>query len=176
MTKDKTLTDKMLESRIIFLSGPITSDLANAVIMNLLSLDAESHDDIYLYINSPGGSVPDGLAIIDTMNYIKSDVVTIAIGTAASMASVILSAGTRGKRKALPNASILLHQVMGGVQGQATEIEITYRHINDIKKKLNKILSDNTKQNITKIEQDTDRDFWLDAYDAKNYGLVDTII
>ena len=176
MTKDRTLTDKMLESRIIFLSGPITSDLANVVIMNLLSLDAESHDDIYLYINSPGGSVPDGLAIIDTMNYIKSDVVTIAIGTAASMASVILSAGTRGKRKALPNASILLHQVMGGVQGQATEIEITYRHINDIKKKLNKILSDNTKQNITKIEQDTDRDFWLDAKEAKNYGLIDAII
>lgn len=174
--QNKSLSEKMLDSRIIFLSGPITSDLANSVIMSMLSLDAESHDDIYLYINSPGGSVPDGLAIIDTMNYIKSDVVTVAIGTAASMASVILSAGTKGKRKSLPNAYILLHQIMGGVQGQATEIEITYRHINSIKQKLNRILADNTRQKISKIEEDTDRDFWLDATEAKSYGLVDCII
>lgn len=175
-THTKTVAEKIAESRILLLSGTIDTDLANYIIMNLLMLDAESHDDIYLYINSPGGSVADGLAIIDTMNHIKSNVVTIAIGTAASMAAVILSAGAKGKRKSLPNASILLHQVMGGVQGQATEIEITYRHINDLKQKLNRILANNTKQKIGKIEEDTDRDFWLDAEGALDYGIVDSII
>lgn len=171
----ETIGEKILNSRIVMLNGVIDTNLANAVILQLLALDAESHDDIYLYINSPGGSVPDGLAIVDTMNYIQSDVVTIAIGTAASMAAVILSAGKKGKRGALPHASILLHQVIGGAQGQASDIEITYKHIKNVKNKLIDIIAKNTDQNKKQIEKDCDRDFWLDANEAKDYGLLDLI-
>lgn len=173
---DKNLFDaKMLESRIVFLSGEIDSNLANYVVMQLLMLDSINHDDIYLYINSPGGSVSDGLAIIDTMNHIKSDVQTIAIGTAASMAAVILSNGTKGKRFALENTNILIHQIMGGVQGQATDIEIAYRHIANLKDKLLDILSHNTGTKKEKIKEDSDRDYWLNSREAIKYGLIDAL-
>lgn len=171
-----SIVEKILKSRIIMLSGVIDSNLANSTIMQLLALDGESHDDIYLYINSPGGSVADGLAIIDTMNLIKSDVVTVAVGTAASMAACILAAGKPGKRKALPNSSILLHQVMGGVQGQASEIEIAYKHISKLKAKLIDMLARYTSKSKRQIEEDCDRDFWLDAKEAKDYGLIDSIL
>lgn len=174
---NKNLYDaKMLESRIVFLSGEINQELANGVVLQLLMLDSMNHDDIYLYINSPGGSVADGLAIIDTMNLIKSDVQTIAIGTAASMAAVILASGSKGKRFALPNASILLHQIMGGVQGQASDIEKTYNHLNNMKLKLLNILSKTTGNKVKKVESDIDRDFWLDASESIEYGVIDTIL
>lgn len=173
---DRNLFDaKMLESRIIFLSGEIDSTLANSVVMQLLMLDSINHDDIYLYINSPGGSVSDGLAIVDTINHIKSDVQTIAIGTAASMAAVILSSGTKGKRFALENSNILIHQIMGGVQGQAADIEIAYKHIAQMKNKILDILSHNTGKNKEKIREDSDRDYWLDAKEAISYGLIDAL-
>ena len=165
----------MLESRIVFINGEINSSTANSTVMYLLMLDSINHDDIYLYINSPGGSVSDGLAIIDTMNHIKSDVVTIAIGTAASMAAVILSNGKKGKRFALENANILIHQIMGGVQGQATDIEIAYKHIAKLKDKLLDILSKNTGKDKEKIKVDSDRDYWLDAKEAISYGLIDAV-
>lgn len=173
---DKTLFDaKMLESRIVFLTGEINSDNANYVVMQLLMLDSINHDDIHLYINSPGGSVSDGLAIIDTMNHIKSDVVTIAIGTAASMAAVILSAGAKGKRLALENTNILIHQIMGGVQGQAADIEIAYKHIADLKDRLLDILVKNTGNKKEKIKEDSDRDYWLNTKEAIKYGLIDAM-
>lgn len=172
---NNTLETRMEESRIIFLTGQIDSNNANYIIMKLLMMDSVSHDDIYLYINSPGGSVTDGLAIIDTMNHIKSDVITIAIGTAASMAAVILSAGTKGKRFALENANILLHQIMGGVQGQATDIEIAYNHIAKLKDKLLDILAKNTGKKKDRIKDDSDRDYWLDAQEAISYGLIDAL-
>lgn len=172
---NNTLETRMEESRIIFLTGQIDSNNANYIIMKLLMMDSVSHDDIYLYINSPGGSVTDGLAIIDTMNHIKSDVITIAIGTAASMAAVILSAGTKGKRFALENANILIHQIMGGVQGQATDIEIAYNHIAKLKDKLLDILAKNTGKKKDRIKDDSDRDYWLDAKEAISYGLIDAL-
>ena len=173
---DKTLFDaKMLESRIVFLTGEINSDNANYVVMQLLMLDSINHDDIHLYINSPGGSVSDGLAIIDTMNHIKSDVVTIAIGTAASMAAVILSAGAKGKRLALENTNILIHQIMGGVQGQAADIEIAYKHIADLKDRLIDILAKNTGNRKDKIREDSDRDYWLNTREAIKYGIIDAM-
>ena len=168
---------RLLKERIIFLGGPINDGVANTVIAQLLFLEHEDpKKDIKLYINSPGGSVTAGFAIYDTIQYIKPDVSTICVGIAASMAAVLLGAGKKGKRIALPNSEVLLHQVMGGVEGQAVEIEITAKHIVRMKEQLNQVLAKHTGQSISKIEKDTDRDFWLTAAEAKEYGLVDEII
>ncbi len=168
---------RLLKERIIFLAGPVTDGLANTVIAQLLFLEHEDpKKDIKLYINTPGGSVSAGLAIYDTMQHIKPDVVTICVGMAASMGAVLLAAGTKGKRFTLPNAEILLHQVLGGAEGQAIEVEIAARHIIKIKEKLNIIIAKHTNQPLSKIEKDTDRDFWLDAQGAKEYKLIDEII
>jgi len=168
---------RLLKERIIFLSGPVTDQLANVVIAQLLFLEHEDpKKDIKLYINTPGGSVAAGLAIYDVMQYVKPDVQTICIGMAASMGAVLLAAGTKGKRIALPNAEILLHQVMGGAEGQAIEVEITAKHIIAIKNKLNQILARHTGQPLAKIEKDTDRDFYLSSNEAKEYGLIDEVI
>ncbi|PRY82620.1 ATP-dependent Clp endopeptidase proteolytic subunit ClpP [Alkalibacterium olivapovliticus] len=168
---------RLLKDRIIMLGGGIDDQVANSVIAQLLFLDAQDPEkDIYLYINSPGGSVTAGLAIFDTMNFIKADVQTIAIGIAASMGSFLLAAGKKGKRFALPNAEIMIHQPLGGAQGQATEIEIAARHILKTRDRLNKILVERTGQSIEVIERDTDRDFFMMADEAKEYGLVDEIM
>jgi len=168
---------RLLRDRIIFLSGPISDPVANTVIAQLLFLESKDPDkDIQLYINSPGGSVTAGLAIYDTIQYIKPDVSTICVGLAASMAATILAAGARGKRHALPNSEVLLHQVMGGVEGQAVDIEISARHIIKLKDRLNAILAQHTGQKIDKIERDTDRDFYMSADEAKAYGVIDEII
>ena len=168
---------RLLKDRIIMLSGQVTDDLANSIIAQLLFLDAQdSEKDIYLYINSPGGSVTAGLAIFDTMNFIKADVQTIVMGMAASMGSFLLTAGEKGKRFALPNAEIMIHQPLGGAQGQATEIEIAARHILQTREHLNKILSERTGQPIEVIEKDTDRDNFMTAQEAKDYGLIDEIM
>ncbi|CAI3420320.1 ATP-dependent Clp endopeptidase proteolytic subunit ClpP [Enterococcus cecorum] len=168
---------RLLKDRIIMLSGPVTDDLANSIISQLLFLDAQdSEKDIYLYINSPGGSVTAGLAIYDTMNFVKADVQTIVMGMAASMGSFLLTAGTKGKRFALPNAEIMIHQPLGGAQGQATEIEIAARHILKTREHLNKILAERTGQPIEVIEKDTDRDNFMTAQEAKDYGLIDEIM
>lgn len=167
---------RLLKERIILLSGEIDDNLSNTIIAQLLYLDSVNHDDINLYINSPGGSVTAGLAIYDTMNFLKSDVSTTCVGLAASMGAFILSSGKKGKRFALPNSEIMIHQPLGGVQGQATEIKIVAEHILKTKEKLNKILSENTGKNIQKIENDTDRDHFLDANEALEYGLIDKII
>ncbi len=168
---------RLLKDRIIMLGGPIDDQVANSVIAQLLFLDAQDPEkDIYLYINSPGGSVTAGLAIFDTMNFIKADVQTIAIGLAASMGSFLLAAGVKGKRYALPNAEIMIHQPLGGAQGQATEIEIAARHILKTRDRLNRILVERTGQDMDVIERDTDRDFFMTAEEAKDYGLVDEIM
>ena len=168
---------RLLKDRIIMLSGPIDDNVANSVIAQLLFLDAQDPEkDIYLYINSPGGSVSAGLAIYDTMNFVKSDIQTIVLGMAASMGSFLLSSGTKGKRFALPNAEIMIHQPLGGAQGQATEIEIAARHILNTRERLNKILAENTGQPLEIIEQDTDRDNFMSAEEAKNYGLIDEVM
>ncbi|MBI4992471.1 MAG: ATP-dependent Clp endopeptidase proteolytic subunit ClpP [Candidatus Harrisonbacteria bacterium] len=168
---------RLLKERIIFLGGPINDGVANTVIAQLLFLEHEDPKrDIKLYINSPGGSVTAGFAIYDTIQYIKPDVSTICVGIAASMAAVLLGAGKKGKRIALPNSEVLLHQVMGGVEGQAVEIEITAKHIVRMKEQLNQVLAKHTGQSLSKIEKDTDRDFWLTAAEAKEYGVVDEII
>jgi ATP-dependent Clp protease protease subunit len=168
---------RLLKERIIFLAGPINDSLANSVIAQMLFLASKDpKKDIQLYINTPGGSVTAGLAIYDTMQYVKCPVVTICFGLAASMGAVLLATGAKGKRYALPNAEILLHQVAGGVSGEAVEIEITARQIIKIKNKLNKILSQYTGQPLEKVEKDTDRDFYLSAEEAKTYGLVDEVI
>ena len=168
---------RLLKDRIIMLSGQVTDDLANSIIAQLLFLDAQdSEKDIYLYINSPGGSVTAGLAIFDTMNFIKADVQTIVMGMAASMGSFLLTAGEKGKRFALPNAEIMIHQPLGGAQGQATEIEIAARHILATRERLNKILSERTGQPIEVIERDTDRDSFMTAQEAKDFGLIDEIM
>lgn len=168
---------RLLKERIIFLGGPVTDAVANSVIAQLLFLEHEdSKKDIKLYLNTPGGSVTAGMAIYDTMQYVKPDVSTLCVGMAASMGAVLLAAGKKGKRFALPNSEVLLHQVMGGVEGQAIEVEITAKHIVKIKDKLNKILSKHTGKPISKIEKDTDRDFYLSPEEAKDYGLVDEII
>ena len=168
---------RLLKDRIIMLSGQVTDYLANSIIAQLLFLDAQdSEKDIYLYINSPGGSVTAGLAIFDTMNFIKADVQTIVMGMAASMGSFLLTAGEKGKRFALPNAEIMIHQPLGGAQGQATEIEIAARHILQTRERLNKILSERTGQPIEVIEKDTDRDNFMTAQEAKDYGLIDEIM
>jgi len=168
---------RLLKERIIFLVGPITDVMANSVIAQLLFLTNQNpNKDIQLYINSPGGSVTAGMAIYDTMQYVKADISTVCVGLAGSMAAVILASGAKGKRFALPNAEILLHQVMGGVTGEAIEIEITAKQIIKIKDKLNKIIAKHTDQPLEKVEKDTDRDFYLSAEDAKNYGIIDEVI
>jgi len=168
---------RLLKERIIFLGGPINDGVANSVIAQLLFLEHEdSKKDIKLYLNTPGGSVTAGMAIYDTMQYVKPDVATMCVGIAASMGAVLLGAGAEGKRFALPNSEILLHQVMGGAEGQATEIEITARQILKIKDKINHIISKSTGQPLAKIEKDTDRDFYMTPEEAKEYGLIDEII
>lgn len=168
---------RLLKERIIFLGGPINDVVANSVIAQLLFLEHEDDKkDIKLYLNTPGGSVTSGLAIYDTMQYVKPDVQTICVGMAASMGAVLLASGKKGKRFALPNSEVLLHQVMGGVEGQAIEVEITARHIIKIKDKINQILAKHTGKPIAKIEKDTDRDFYMTPLEAKEYGLVDEII
>lgn len=167
---------RLLKERIIFISGEINDMLANNVIAELLYLDSVSNDDIYLYINSPGGSVTAGMAIYDTMNFIKSDVATICIGIAASMAAFLLSSGKKGKRSILPNADVMIHQPLGGAEGQASDIKIAADRIICIRKRLNKILASNTGQSLKKIERDTERDNYLSAREALSYGLVDEII
>ncbi len=168
---------RLLKDRIIFLSEPINDHVANIIIAQLLFLDAENKDqDIKIYINSPGGSVTAGLAIYDTMQYIKSDVSTICVGLAASMASLLLAAGTKGKRYILQNGEVMIHQVMGGTEGQASDIKIHAEHILKTKEKLNKILAHHTGKKVTEIEKDSDRDNFMSAEEAKKYGLVDKII
>ncbi len=168
---------RLLKERIIFIAGPINDAVANSIIAQMLFLEHEDpKKDIQLYLNTPGGVVSAGLAIYDTMQYIKPDVSTICVGIAASMGAVLLGAGKKGKRISLPNSEILLHQVMGGVEGQAVDVEITARQILKIKDKLNQILAKHTGQSLAKIEKDTDRDFYLSAQEAKEYGLIDEII
>jgi len=168
---------RLLRDRIIFLGEPLDDHVANIIIAQFLFLDAEAKDkDIKFYINSPGGSVSSGLAIYDTMQYIKSDVSTICVGMAASMASILLAAGAPGKRLALPNSEIMIHQVMGGAEGQATDIKIRAEHILKIKDKMNQILATHTGQKITDIDKDTDRDYFMSAEEAKKYGIIDKVI
>ena len=168
---------RLLKDRIIMLSGEINDTVANLVVAQLLFLESEDPDkDIHLYINSPGGSITAGMAIYDTMQYVKSDVSTICIGMAASMGSFLLSSGAKGKRFALPNSEIMIHQPLGGFQGQATDIDIHARRILKIKESLNKILSENTNQSLEKIKSDVERDYFMTAEEAMNYGLVDKVI
>lgn len=168
---------RLLKERIIFLGEEVNDVSANLVVAQLLFLESEDPSkDISLYINSPGGSISAGMAIYDTMQYIKCDVSTICVGMAASMGAFLLAGGTKGKRKALPNAEILIHQPLGGAQGQATEIEIAARHILQTKEKLNRMLAENTGKDISIIAADTDRDNWMSAEEAKEYGLIDRVI
>ncbi len=168
---------RLLKDRIIFLAGPVSDALANSIIAQMLFLASKDSDkDIKLYINTPGGSVTAGMAIYDTMQYVKPNISTVCIGMAASMGATLLAAGEKGKRFALPNSQVLLHQVAGGVTGEAVEIEITAKQIVKIKEKLNKILAKHTGQPLAKIEKDTDRDFYLSAEEAKEYGIVDQVI
>jgi len=168
---------RLLKERIIFLSGPIEDNVASLVIAQLIFLEADDPEkDISIYINSPGGVISSGMAIFDTMSYIKPDVATIAIGTAASMAALLLTAGTKGKRSALPNSRIIIHQPMGGVQGQAADIDIHAREILKTRDKLNHILVDMTGQPLKKIEKDTDRDYIMTAEESLEYGLIDKVI
>ncbi len=167
---------RLLKDRIIILNGEITDNSSNVVVAQLLYLDSLNNDDISLYINSPGGVITAGMAIYDTMNFIKSDVSTICVGMAASMAAFLLSSGEKGKRYILPNAEVMIHQPLGGAQGQATEIKIAAERILKLKKKLNKILSDNTGKDIDIIDNDTERDYFMDSDEALNYGIVDKIL
>ena len=168
---------RLLKERIIFLASPINDAVANSIIAQMLFLASQDpKKDIQLYINTPGGSVTAGMAIYDTMQYVKCPISTVCVGLAASMGATLLAAGAKGKRFALPNAQILLHQVAGGVQGEAIEIEITAKQIIKIREKLNKILAKHTGQPLDKISKDTDRDFYLDAQESKEYGLIDEVI
>ncbi|MBQ2947261.1 MAG: ATP-dependent Clp protease proteolytic subunit [Bacilli bacterium] len=167
---------RLLKDRIIIINGEIDNNVANSVVAQLLYLDSLNNEDISIYINSPGGSVTDGMAIYDTMNFINSDVSTIGIGICASMAAFLLSSGKKGKRYLLPNSEVMIHQPLGGAQGQATEIKIAAEHILKTKDKLNKILSINTGKNLGIIEKDTDRDNFMDANTALEYGIIDEII
>ena len=167
---------RLLKERIVFISGEINDDLANSVIAELLYLDSVEKKDIYLYINSPGGSITSGMAIYDTMNYINSDVSTISIGIAASMAAFLLSCGKKGKRYALPNSEIMIHQPLGGVEGRATDIKIGAERIIKLKKKLNKILAENTKKSLKKINKDTEIDYFMTSKEALEYGIIDKVI
>ncbi|MBI2409883.1 ATP-dependent Clp endopeptidase proteolytic subunit ClpP [Candidatus Kaiserbacteria bacterium] len=167
---------RLLKERIVFLGGPIDDDTANLVIAQLLFLEAEDpKKDIYLYINSPGGSVTSTLAMVDTMNHVKPPVSTVCVGMAASGAAILLSAGEKGKRFALPNAEVMIHQPHGGAEGQATDIEITAKQIVKLRERLNQILAKNTGQPFEKIEKDVERDFFMTAEEAKKYGLVDQV-
>ncbi len=167
---------RLLEDRIVFLSGEINDQMANTIVAQLIYLEGKNpNKDIFMYINSPGGSVSAGLAIYDTMQYIKCDVSTICIGMAASMAAVILSSGTKGKRICLPHSEVMIHQPLGGTQGQATDIEIHAKHMQKTRETLNKILADNTGKDVDTIKLDTERDNFLDAKQAVKYGLVDKI-
>ena len=167
---------RLLKERIIFVTGAIDDHMANLIVAQLLFLEAEDpKKDIFLYINSPGGSVSAGLGIVDTMNHIKPDVATVCVGMAASMGSIILSQGAKGKRYALPNAEIMIHQPWGGAQGQASDIEITARHILKTRDRLNKMLSKASGKTLAEIEKDTDRDFFMDAIETKKYGLIDEV-
>lgn len=168
---------RLLRERIVFLGQQVTDESANLVVAQLLFLEAEDAEkDIYLYINSPGGSVSAGLGIFDTMNQVRPDVCTICIGLAASMGAFLLAAGAKGKRMSLPNSRIMIHQPLGGAQGQATDIEIQAREILYLKKQLNLHLANNTGQPLDRIEQDTERDFFMSAEEAKDYGLIDQVI
>ena len=167
---------RLLKDRIILLSGEIDDNLANIIVSELLYLDSLNHDDISLYINSPGGSITSGMAIMDTMNFIKSDVSTICLGMAASMGAFLLSCGAKGKRYILPNAEVMIHQPLGGVEGQATEIKIVAERILKLKEKLNKILAENTGKDLKNITNDTERDYFLDSKEALKYGIVDKIL
>ncbi len=168
---------RLLKERIVFLGGPITDDVANTVIAQLLFLEFQDpKKDVSLYINSPGGSVTAALAIYDAMNHIRPDVATLCIGLAASGGAVLLAAGQKGKRFTLPNSEIMIHQVLGAAEGQATEIEIEARHILRVKDKINKILAKHTGQTLSQIEKDTDRNFFMDAEEAKKYGIIDEIL
>ncbi len=167
---------RLLKERVIFMSGVIENESANLIIAQLLFLEAEDpKKDIYLYINSPGGAVTGTLAILDTMNHVKPDVATVAVGIAASGAAILLAGGTRGKRFALPNTEVMIHQPVGGAEGQATDIEITAKHIIATRARLNAILAKATKQAISKIENDVDRDFFMTADEAKKYGIIDRV-
>ncbi len=166
----------LLQNRIIFLSGEINNITSNIIISELLYLDSISNDEICLYINSPGGEVNSGLAIIDTINYIKSDVRTVCVGLAASMSAIILASGKKGKRCALPNSEVMIHQPIGGVEGQATEIKIVAEHIIKTKERINRLLSRLTNKKYEEIANDTERDYYLSSQDAKKYGLIDMII
>lgn len=168
---------RLLRENIIFLGGPIDDNVANIVIAQLLFLQSEdSKKDISLYINSPGGSVTSTMAIVDTMNHIKNDVSTVCVGLAASGGAIILSAGKKGKRFALENAEVMIHQPLGGTEGQASDIEISARHILKTRENLNKLLAKNTGQPLAKIEKDVDRDFFMDANEAKKYGIIDKVL
>lgn len=168
---------RLLKDRIVFIGSPIDDVVANAVIAQLLFLDSQNpKEDIKMYVNSPGGSVTAALAIYDTMQYVKADVQTICIGMAASAASVLLAAGKKGKRFTLPNSEVMIHQVLGGVQGQATDIDIHARHILKIRERLNAILAKHTGQKIAKISRDTERDYFMTAEEARDYGIVDKVI
>ena len=168
---------RLLKERIVFLGTPIDDNVSSLIIAQLLFLEAESSEkDIYLYINSPGGIITSGMGIYDTMNYIKPDVATICMGQAASMGAFLLSGGAKGKRSALPNARIMIHQPLGGVEGQASDIKIQSDEIIRLRTNLNKILSKNTRQSLKKIEKDTDRNFFMSANEAKCYGIIDTIL
>ncbi|WP_353948792.1 ATP-dependent Clp endopeptidase proteolytic subunit ClpP [Sporolactobacillus sp. Y61] len=168
---------RLLKDRVIFLGSEINDELANSIVAQLLFLASEdSEKDISIYINSPGGSVTAGFAILDTMNFVKPDIQTICVGMAASMASIILTSGTKGKRLSLPNGEVMIHQPLGGARGQASDIEITARHIMKTKEKLNKILSETSGRSLEQIEKDTDRDHFLTAEEARSYGFVDKII
>lgn len=167
---------RLLKDRIIMLTGEIDDNLSNIIVSELLYLDSVNHNDISIYINSPGGSVSAGLAIYDTMNFIKSDVSTICLGMAASMGAFLLSSGTKGKRYCLPNSEVMIHQPLGGASGQATEIKIAAEHILKLKKKLNIILAKNTNKNYNQIEKDTERDNYLDAKAALEYNIIDKIL
>jgi len=168
---------RLLKDRIVFLGGPIDDGAANSIIAQLLFLDSQnSTEDIKIYINSPGGAVSAALAIYDTMQHVKSDVSTICVGLAASAAAVLLASGKKGKRSILPNGEVMIHQVMGGTQGQATDIDIQAKHILNIKKRLTAILAKHTKQSYAKVEKDAERDYFMTAEEAKKYGIVDKII
>lgn len=174
--KSFDIYSRLLKDRIVFLSGEINDEVANLIVSELLYLNSLNNEDIYLYINSPGGSVTAGMAIYDTMNFIKCDVSTICVGMCASMAAFLLSSGAKGKRVCLKNGEVMIHQPLGGVQGQATEIKIHAERIIKLKEKLNKILASNTGEDIKKIERDTERDYYLDSEEALEYGLVDKVL
>lgn len=167
---------RLLKNRIILIGGEINDDTANIVIAELLYLDSLNQNDISIYINSPGGSITSGMAIYDTINFIKSDVSTTCVGIAASMAAFLLACGTKGKRYCLPNSEVMIHQPLGGVQGQATEIDIVAKRIINLKNKLNNILANNTKKSLKQIEKDTDRDYYMSAAEAFDYGIIDKIL